>query len=149
MTDNKRKLWINGQFVEVTDEVYQVYMKGDRKMRYFETDLKIERMILSEEGEVKRIIPSREDSLNRLSDDNARQFADTSESVEDIVLRRVAEEDLHQALRKLNDEEYALIRAMFYDGLTERAYARILGVSQAAVHKKKMRILNKLKDFLK
>ena len=149
MTDNKRKLWINGQFVEVTDEVYQVYMKGDRKMRYFETDLKIERMILSEEGEVKRIIPSREDSLNRLSDDNARQFADTSESVEDIVLRRVAEEDLHQALRKLNDEEYALIRAMFYDGLTERAYARILGVSQAAVHKKKMRILNKLKNFLK
>ena len=124
-------------------------MKGDRKMRYFETDLKIERMILSEEGEVKRIIPSREDSLNRLSDDNARQFADTSESVDDIVLRRVAEEDLHQALRKLNDEEYALIRAMFYDGLTERAYARILGVSQAAVHKKKMRILNKLKDFLK
>ena len=40
MDDNKRKLWVNGQFIEVSEEVYQVYMQGDRKMRYFETDLK-------------------------------------------------------------------------------------------------------------
>ena len=33
--DNK-KIWIRGQFVEVTDEVYAAYMKGDRKIRYFE-----------------------------------------------------------------------------------------------------------------
>ncbi len=31
--DNK-KIWIRGQFVEVTDEVYAAYMKGDRKIRY-------------------------------------------------------------------------------------------------------------------
>lgn len=37
MDDNKRKLWVNGQFIEVSEEVYQVYMQGDRKMRYFET----------------------------------------------------------------------------------------------------------------
>ena len=42
--DNK-KIWIRGQFVEVTDEVYAAYMKGDRKIRYFENDLKTGRTV--------------------------------------------------------------------------------------------------------
>lgn len=149
MDENKRKLWINGQFIEVSEEVYQVYMQGDRKMRYFEADLKTERTILAEDGTVQRVIPSREDSLNRLMDDNARQFSDDSESVEDAVFRRLAEDELHRALEKLTDEEYALICALFFEGKTERDCAKEMGVSQAAVHKKKQRILKKLKEILK
>jgi len=149
MDDNKRKLWVNGQFIEVSEEVYQVYMQGDRKMRYFETDLKTERTILAEDGTVQRIIPSREDSLDRLIDDNARQFSDAGESVEDAVLRKLAEDELHRALEKLTDEEYALVYALFFEGKTERAYAKELGVAQVTVHKKKQRILKKLKEILK
>ena len=40
MDADKKRIWIRGQFVEVTDEVYTAYMRGDRKMRYFENDLK-------------------------------------------------------------------------------------------------------------
>lgn len=40
MDADKKRIWIRGQFVEVTDEVYRAYMQGDRKMRYFENDLK-------------------------------------------------------------------------------------------------------------
>ena len=149
MDDNKKKLWVNGQFIEVSEEIYQVYMQGDRKMRYFETDLKTERTILAEDGTVQRIIPSREDSLDRLIDDNARQFSDAGESVEDAVLRKLAEDELHRALEKLTDEEYALVYALFFEGKTERAYAKELGVAQVTVHKKKQRILKKLKEFLK
>lgn len=149
MDDNKRKLWVNGQFIEVSEEVYQVYMQGDRKMRYFETDLKTERTILAEDGTVQRIIPSREDSLDRLIDDNARQFSDAGESVEDAVLRKLAEDELHRALEKLTDEEYALVFALFFEGKAERAYAKELGVAQVTVHKKKQRILKKLKEILK
>lgn len=149
MEDNKRKLWVNGQFVEVSEEVYQVYMQGDRKMRYFETDLKTERTILAEDGTVQRVIPSREDSLDRLMDDNARQFSDAGESVEDAVLRKLTEDELHRALDKLTDEEYALVFALFFEGKTERAYAKELGVAQVTVHKKKQRILKKLKEILK
>lgn len=148
MDDNKKKLWVNGQFIEVSEEIYQVYMQGDRKMRYFETDLKTERTILAEDGTVQRIIPSREDSLDRLIDDNARQFSDAGESVEDAVLRKLAEDELHRALEKLTDEEYALVYALFFEGKTERAYAKELGVSQVAVHKKKQRILKKLKEII-
>ena len=148
MDDNKRKLWVNGQFIEVSEEVYQVYMQGDRKMRYFETDLKTERTILAEDGTVQRIIPSREDSLDRLIDDDARQFSDAGESVEDAVLRKLAEDELHRALEKLTDVEYALVYALFFEGKTERSYAKELGVSQVAVHKKKQRILKKLKEII-
>lgn len=149
MDKDKRKLWIAGQFIEVTEEIYQVYMQGDRKMRYFETDLKIERTILDESGRIQQIIPSREDSLDRLVEDNARQFEDTRESVEDAVLRKLAKDDLRRALTKLTDEEYALVYALFYEGRTERDYAKELGVSQVAVHKRKQRILKKLKGILK
>lgn len=149
MDKDKRKIWIAGQFIEVTEEIYQVYMQGDRKMRYFETDLKIERTILDESGRIQQIIPSREDSLDRLVEDNARQFEDTRESVEDAVLRKMAEDDLRRALTKLTDEEYALVYALFYEGRTERDYAKELGVSQVAVHKRKQRILKKLKGILK
>ena len=149
MDKDKRKLWIAGQFIEVTEEIYQVYMQGDRKMRYFETDLKIERTILDESGRIQQIIPSREDSLDRLVEDNARQFEDTRESVDDAVLRKLAEDDLRRALTKLTDEEYALVYALFYEGRTERDYAKELGVSQVAVHKRKQRILKKLKGILK
>ena len=149
MDKDKRKLWIAGQFIEVTEEIYQVYMQGDRKMRYFETDLKIERTILDESGRIQQIIPSREDSLDRLVEDNARQFEDTRESVEDAVLRKLAEDDLRRALTKLTDEEYALVYALFYEGRTERDYAKELGVSQVAVHKRKQRILKKWKGILK
>ena len=30
MGADKKKIWLHGQFIEVTDEVYTAYMKGDR-----------------------------------------------------------------------------------------------------------------------
>ena len=35
MDADKKKIWIRGQFIEVTDEVYTAYMKGDRKNKIF------------------------------------------------------------------------------------------------------------------
>lgn len=71
MDADRKHIWIDGQLIEVTDEIYSVYMKGDRKMRYFEADLKSERVILDEDGHVLQTVPSHEDSLDRLMDDNA------------------------------------------------------------------------------
>ena len=81
MDAGKKRIWVRGQLIEVTDEVYAAYMKGDRKMRYFEKDLKCERLIYGSNGEIKQVIPSREDSLDRLMEENARQFAANAESV--------------------------------------------------------------------
>lgn len=40
--------------------MYRAYMQGDRKMRYFEDDLKGERFVLGKESQVVQVIPSGE-----------------------------------------------------------------------------------------
>ena len=76
-----------GRGGEGADEVYTAYMQCVRKMRYFEADLKSERPVYGSNGEIKQVLPSREDSLDRLMEENARQFAAAAESVEDVVIR--------------------------------------------------------------
>lgn len=147
MDADKKKIWVRGQYVEVTNEVYTAYMQGDRKMRYFENDLKTERFVLGEEGQVVQVIPSREDSLDRLMDENAQQFAH-EESVESTVLHKLEVDKLHTALTMLAPEEQALIQALFFEEKTERQYAEELGVYRNAIHVRKTRILKKLKKLL-
>ncbi len=148
MDADKKRVWVSGQYIEVTDAVYDAYMKGDRKIRYFENDLKTERVLMDTDGHIKQIIPSREDSLDRLMDDNAEQFTDHHESVEDMVLRKISAEKLYQALTELSEKERELIVALFFKEKTERELAAVLGISQPAVHKQKNKILKKLKTFL-
>ena len=95
-----------------------------------------------------QIIPSREDSLDRLVDENARQFSDEQESVESVVLLKLEVDRLHTALSLLTPEERALIQALFFDERKESELAMELGISQPAVYKRKMKILKKLKIFL-
>lgn len=148
MDADKKKIWLNGQLIEVTEEVYAAYMKGDRKMRYFEKDLKTERFLLDENGQLRQVIPSREDSLDRLMEDNAEQFADQHESVEDQVFRKISIEQLYEALQHLTDTERSLIYALFFEEQTESQVGKILGITRQAVHKQKTRLLKKLKIFL-
>lgn len=147
MEADKKKIWVRGQYVEVTDEVYTAYMQGDRKMRYFENDLKTERFVLGEEGQVVQVIPSREDSLDRLMDENAQQFPH-EESVENTVFHKLEVDKLHTALAMLTPEEQALIQALFFEERSESELAVELGISQPAVYKRKAKILKKLKLFL-
>lgn len=148
MEADKKRIWVRGQYVEVTAEVYMAYTQGDRKMRYFENDLKTERFVLGKEGQVVQIIPSREDSLDRLMDENAQQFSGGEESVENIVLHKLEVDKLHTALAMLTPEEQDLIQALFFEEKTERQYAEELGVYRNAVHVRKNRVLKKLKKFL-
>ncbi|MDO4340734.1 MAG: sigma-70 family RNA polymerase sigma factor [Eubacteriales bacterium] len=148
MDADKKQIWMNGQLIEVTEEVYAAYQKGDRKMRYFEKDLKTERFLLDENGQLLQVIPSREDSLDRLMADNAEQFADQHESVEDQVFRRISMEQLYEALQRLTNTEQNLIYALFFEEQTESQVGEILGITQQAVHRQKTRLLKKLKNFL-
>lgn len=111
MDAGKKKIWVRGQFVEVTDEVYTAYMRGDRKMRYFEADLKSERPVYGSNGEIKQVLPSREDSLDRLMEENARQFAAAAESVEDVVIRKLVVDKLHTCFVEVCLYKHTIIRA--------------------------------------
>ncbi len=148
MKTEKVKVYYEGQIIEVTKEVFTVLEKTDRKIEYCELDLKVERYIYNKKGELIRIIPSREDSYDRLQSENAQQFADDSESVEEIALRNLRYEQLHNAISLLKPNEQALIEALYFQFLSQRDYAQTMGVSQASVCKKQKRILKKLKNLL-
>ena len=146
--DVQKYIRLHGKQISVSDEVYELYHKTARKARYFAKELKYRKIRVDTKNESVLYVPAREDSLDRLMDDNAEQFADRHESVEDMVLRRISIERLYKALDRLTEKERKLIEALFFEEMTEREVAHSLGISQPAVHKQKNKILKKLKLFL-
>ena len=133
-------------YPEAGEEVISLLRTTERKMQYQEYDLKTEQTIISQEDQTITTIPSREDSLERLAEQEV-QFAEEAESVEETALRKLQYEQLHKALSLLPDDERELIDHLFFQGQTERQAAEHMGIYRNAVHKRKNRILKKLKKF--
>lgn len=139
---SKQYIMKNGTAVEVSDEIYKMLKKSDRRIRYVEEDLKQMRYIVNKKKGTTKEIPAREDSLDRLTA-LGFDFTDSSADFDEAVLIKIM---LDQALEKLSDEERYLITQLFYFGRTERSLAEELGVSQYTVNRNKHKILKKLKD---
>lgn len=133
-------------YPEADEEVISLLRTTERKMQYQEYDLKTEQTIISQEDQTITTIPSREDSLERLAEQEV-QFAEEAESVEETALRKLQYEQLHKALSLLPDDERELIDRLFFQGQTEREAAECMGIYRNAVHKRKNHILKKLKKF--
>lgn len=135
-------------YPEASEEVIEVLRQTERKMQYQEYDLKMEQIVVDQEEQIVDIIPSREDSLERLMDKEV-QFQEASITVEEVILQRLEVQRLHRALSLLSEDERYLIEQIYFEEKTEREMAKELGVYHNAVHKKKQLILKKLKNFLK
>lgn len=135
-------------YPEASEEVIEVLRQTERKMQYQEYDLKSERLVINQEEKTVAVIPSREDSLERLMEQEV-PFIEESANVEELILQRIEVEQLHKAISLLSDEERYLIEQLYFMERTEREMAKELGVYHNAVHKKKQLILKKLKKFLK
>ncbi len=133
-------------YPDANEDVIAVLRTTERKMQYQEYDLKADQTVISQEGQTITTIPGREDSLERLAELEV-QFAAETESVEETVLRRLQYAQLHKALSLLSDDERELIDRLFFRGQTEREAAAEMGIYHNAVHKRKNRILGKLKKF--
>lgn len=69
--------------------------------------------------------------------------------IEQEAVDHLRDEALHEALKKLNEEERTIIHLLFFDECTEREVARKIGISQKTVNNRKKKILEKLKMDLK
>ena len=125
----KYYIGLNGQIFEVSKELYETYYKGQRKEKYFTHDLKQEHTKVDKETGEMIVIPSREDSYERLLEAE-KQFAEEVENVEDVAVREVMLEKLNEALRILTDEETAIIHALFYQEISEVELAKKIRNSQ-------------------
>lgn len=139
---SKKYTMKNGIAVEVSDEIYEILKKSDRRIKYVEHDLKETRYIINQKKETVKEIPSREDSFDRLTE-IGKDFADSNSDFQDSMVLKIM---LDEALAKLSDEERYLITQLFYLGRTERDLANELGISQYTVNRNKHKILKKLKD---
>ena len=135
-------------YPEASEEVIAVLRTTERKMQYQEYDLKAEQTIIDEEKQTVAIIPSREDSYERLKE-VAVQFMAQVPGPEELVIQRLEAEQLHRAISCLSDDDQYLIRQLYFEERTERDLAKELQLSQKGINKRKNRILSILKELRK
>lgn len=138
---------LDGQTFEVSRELYEAYYKGRRKEKYFTQDLKQERTRVDQETGQITVIPSREDSYERLLEAE-KQFAEDTEDIEEVAIRAVMLEKLTAALHTLTDEEKTIIHALFYQEISEVELAKQLGIARTTLQSRKYRIFEKLRNLL-
>ena len=123
--------------VIVTEEVYRTYCRTrwnikDNDQSFFDHEIQTSGMIGSQDGAYE----------------NFREFIDAINTPEHIILEQIKKEALYQAISALPAADQALVQGLFFKGQSELDYAREIGVSQPAVHKRKVRILKSLKKLL-
>ena len=135
--------------IEIPPEVLSVLRKGDRKEEYQEVDLKQERFVYDPETKTAHFIAGREDSYERLVEDEKRQFSNEDPTPEEHLMRSIENELLRQAVALLKEDERQLILLRFWQECSQSQVAELLGLSQQAVSYRERNILGKIKKFLK
>lgn len=126
---------LHGMLMEVEERDYQEFYKTERRQRYLREESRINGeisfdMLATDEFKGKEIIV------------NSRE--DVAQEVENKIML----DDLSSALDMLTDEERELLQELYFEERTERELANQKNVSQVAIHKRKLRVLDKIKRFL-
>lgn len=127
---------IDGSLIEVEESVYRAYYKMKRRERDLE-----------ERDRDNGVL-----SYNALDDGGIlgeAAFEDPAVgSMEDLALAKELIDQLHRCIAMLPKAERELIKAIYFEGSTEKEYASKAKMSQAAVSKKRKKILSKMKMLL-
>ena len=144
MAEKDFYLYIEGQPVKVSEEVYREYKHAEEKERYFMKRLKKGKFVVDPEKQTVEYVPSREASYEHLLEADW-DFPAPDEPVDGAVIKAQTLETLDRALQSLTDEERELIHEIFYLEKSEREISAVYNLTQAAIHKRKKKILEKLK----
>lgn len=142
-----RKTNYREKYPGLSDKIIEMLVKSDRKIEYQQYDLKVERYRIDYAKETIVCIPSREDSIDRLLEEN-RQFAAEAENVEDVVVKAVMIEKMLTCLKLLTIEEQKLIAELFFKDKSEYQLSAETGIPRMTLHDRKVRILGKLKKLI-
>ena len=123
---------IQGDLIEVSKDVYYAYFRMERQER-------------TQEEKLQRNSVFSYDAL----DAGAEYIVDmTTPSMEEIVMAKELHEKLNRAIAALPRAERELVKAIYFDELTEEKYAKSNGMSQTGVNYRHGKILSKLKLFM-
>lgn len=130
------RIWIKGNPVSVSEEIYRTYWKGVRKERYFaesDTHNKVFSYDALDTGEMN--------GCDIFVDSNALP-------VEEQVIRSINEENLMCALRRLETNERKLIQRIYIYNESLRTISKQMQLPVTTLQYRHKKILLKLKDYL-
>lgn len=136
MAEKKYYIRVPEALVEVSEEVY----KASRYMdRHFQT--------LEEKDARNRVFSY--DALDTEDMLGADLFPDqATSSIEDQVIASMMAAKLRRCIALLPEEDRKLIRAIYYEGASEKDTSKLFGISQRAVSKRLHQILQKLQILI-
>lgn len=143
MSKSKKGKDYKKQYPAVSEEVLDALKQSDQKMRYTEYDLKHGRY----DKTTDTYHQSREVSLQMI-EDKGSLLPDSTESLEDIVVRSIMIEQMMKAVDRLSQDEKQLIFYYFVSEKSQEECARILGISQRTVSYRLKKIYEKLRKYI-
>lgn len=128
---------VQGELVEVTEEVYRAYHGLERHT-----------LTLDEKDERNgKTLYSSLDTAETLGEEMIPDL--DAVSVEDAAIALIFHEQLRRALALLAPAERKLIDEIYFKGLSERQVSKQSGVPYMTVHNRKVRILKKLSRLMR
>lgn len=131
----KKFIGLHSMIMEVSESDYIAFYREKRREKYLEEcankrgDLSYDALTTDEfNGENIVIVPG--------------------DDLFEAVWRSIMLDKLQLVVPLLADDEKELIYTLFFTDMSEREYAAKQGVSQVAIHKRKIKILEKLKKLL-
>ena len=168
MQENKKYyLTIGNETIEVTEDVYRAYVrpiKAERQRKRREWKCKL---LSKNGGHFLRCTQRCESCAYYMAGNNAQgnnlsldKMAEDGVFIEDkslelennFIEKETNKEEyqkLYEAIKKLTEKEKSLLKLLFHKHKSTVEISAILGVSQQAISKAKMKIIKKLKLFLK
>lgn len=133
---NKRFIQVDDKLLEVSQREYETFNKEEQRIKYIaRADKKLQIISYDNEDENGTVL------INTIKD--------TSCDIENEIERMIEIEQLKKALLQLSNEEYELIKALFYEEETVREYAERKGIPFTTIQSRKNKIIEKLKNILK
>lgn len=131
MTDDHKYIYVRGQKIYVSDEIYKAYKKQINHEAHLNRLNRKHKVYGFEDYKL---------DLNSIVDENV--------DIEKIIETKMRIEDLYQALEKLNDEERKVIDSLYFKEMTIRDLAKEQQVSSKKIFSYRNKILKKLKEML-
>ena len=134
--EGERAYFINLGYaiMETNKTEYKKYYKEYRRKRY-----------LDEEAKRKGQVSLNASDLDGI--DGVAAVVDTSEPIEERILRQLMIEKMLEVIALLSDEDKELIKMLYFDGMTERQVSDITGIARTTVNYRRKRILKKLSNY--
>ena len=127
-------LYVNGQRVKVSEQIYKVYWREKEHEKYLEqVDKKNHLLFFSSLDHDGHFV------------DN---IVDKSVDVEKIVETQMMIEAVRKAISRLNAEERDIVERLYFNDETVRSVAKLKSITHPDLIKRRNKILEKLKKFI-